>query len=94
MTAHDRDLPRHRQRAITIRSDKAAKLLVQLTRSGRSQAEIVEEALAAMPLPATKRSREERLTRFNALVATFRPDPGYNMAQFDEETYDENGLPR
>lgn len=95
MTAHDHKLrPRHKQRTISVRSDRAAELLAILTRTGRSQAEVIEEALAAMPLPPQARSREERIARIKALVKTFTPEPGYTMAQFDAETYDENGLPR
>ena len=97
MTVHDPAInrrPRHQQAAITIRSDKAAELLARLTRTGRSQAEVIEAALESVPLPQPKRTREERLARIQALVATFKPDPSFTMAQFDAETYDENGLPR
>ena len=97
MPVHDPAInrrPRHQQAAITIRSDKAAELLARLTRTGRSQAEVIEAALESVPLPQPKRTREERLARIQALVATFKPDPSFTMAQFDAETYDENGLPR
>lgn len=95
MTAHDHKLrPRHKQRTISFRSDRAAELLAKLTRGGRSQAEVIEEALAAMPTPAPRRSREERIARIDAIVARVKPQPGFTMAQFDAETYDENGLPR
>ncbi len=39
------ELPRRRQPPITIRSARAADLLRRLTTSGRSQVEVIEEAL-------------------------------------------------
>lgn len=97
MTVHDpanTRRPRHKQAAITIRSDKAAELLARLTRTGRSQAEVIEAALEALPLPAPRRSREERIARIKAITARVKPNPAFTMALFDAETYDENGLPR
>lgn len=86
--------PRHQQRAITIRSDRVAELLEAFTRAGRSQAEVIEAALEALPSPPPVRSREEKIARIKAILVRVKPDPDYTVAQFDAETYDENGLPR
>lgn len=42
---------RRSQKQITIRSDRAAALLKLLTRDGRSQVSVIEEALDRMPDP-------------------------------------------
>ncbi len=99
MSAHPQDMdqqnrPRQKQAAITIRSDRAAELLAKLTRTGRSQAEVIEAALEALPQPPARRSREERLARIAAIVGKGRGMPATTMAEFDAETYDELGLPR
>jgi hypothetical protein len=54
---------RRRQPPITIRSAKAAARLCLLTRDGRSQSEVIEDALERMPLPALVSSAEERVAR-------------------------------
>ena len=86
---------RRHQPPITIRSERALARLRLLTSGGRSQAEVIEEALEAMPLPARARSTVEKLARLNAILASV-PPAGHNntMAEFDAETYDGNGLPR
>lgn len=99
MTVHDSDMarqarPRSKQAAITIRSDRAAELLARQTRTGRSQAEVIEAALEALPPLRSTRSREEKLARLAAIVEAGRGLQGMSMAEFDAETYDENGLPR
>src|SRR3546814_5925165 len=50
--------PRRKQRAITIRSDHALKRLELLARDGRSQVEIIEEALDRMPLRSEEHTSE------------------------------------
>ena len=85
---------RRRQRPITIRSERAAARLALLTRDGRSQAEVIEEALERMPLPPQARAPEERLARLEAITAKGRGLPRTPMTDFDAETYGPDGLPR
>ena len=86
--------PRHRQTAISFRSDKAAALLAQLTRGGRSQARVIEDALAKVVADAPALSAAE----FEALVeAAVEPARGYvgrSRAEIEAEIYDDDGLPR
>ena len=88
---------RRHQPPITIRSTKAAERLVLLTRDGRSQAQVIEEALDLMPLPPPPPSPEDRaaiIAEIRAIIASV-PKRNYpKMAEIDEEMYDENGLPR
>lgn len=87
--------PRRQQAPITIRSDRALKRLKLLTRSGRSQAEVVEEALEQLPLPpADDEATEGRLADLNALIAKVPKDSVMSMKEFDALEYDENGDPR
>lgn len=85
--------PRRKQRAITIRSDHALRRLELLARNGRSQAEIIEEALDRMPLPP-----EGDAEAFRAEIAAIQarvPKRAYpTMAEIDAELYDADGLPR
>jgi hypothetical protein len=85
---------RRRQPPITIRSAKAAARLGLLTRDGRSQAEVIEDALERMPLPRAACSAEERVARIKAIVATV--DRAYlpTMAELDAVEYDADGNPR
>lgn len=87
-------LPRRKQRAITIRSDRALKRLELLARDGRSQADIIEEALDRMPLPAVRPELEAFRRKIAAILADVDPARVPSMAEFDMATYDENGLPR
>jgi hypothetical protein len=84
---------RRRQRPITIRSEKAAALLAQLTRTGRSQAEIIEEALSLMPLPEARPDPETLLARIEAVIAGGAKPP-IDLAAVEAEMYDDLGLPR
>lgn len=92
--------PRRHQTAITIRSDRAAQLLRPYMAQGRSQAQVIEEALERLPAPAPKRDPfgeeavAERMARLDALLAHLPPTPIGTMAAFDAEEYDEDGLPR
>jgi hypothetical protein len=86
---------RRSQQPITIRSDRAAARLAILTRNGRSQAQVIEEALEAMPVPETVDNPSERLARINAIVAKLRQRTDIpSMAEFDAREYDERGNPR
>lgn len=39
------EIPRHKQKQIKIRSDKAAAILAELARDGRTKVSIIEDAL-------------------------------------------------
>jgi antitoxin VapB len=88
--------PRRQQTPITIRSDRAAQRLALLVRSGRSQAEIIEEALDKVDLPPNE--EEERQAFLHQLEEIGRRARARGhiptMAEFDEATYDERGLLR
>ena len=89
--------PRRHQTPITIRSDKAAQRLSLLTKSGRSQADVIEEALEKVPLPLSREEeREVFLARIDELSRRSAAEPRKwkSMAEFDEATYDERGLLR
>jgi antitoxin VapB len=85
--------PRHRQKPIAIRSDKAARLLAQLTRDGRSQAQVIEDALEQAVAATRPRSVEEWKAQIDAIV-TPAHGSGLTYRELREEYYDENGLPR
>ena len=74
--------PRRKQPSITIRSQRAVERLKLLTRDGRSQAAIVEEAL------------ERREARIMEILERIDPDSIPTMAEFDAREYDERGNPR
>jgi len=84
--------PRRKQTPITIRSDRAAARLKLLTRDGRSQAEVIEEALDMVPAPEpADQEREAWLARLDALVAKIPKGSLMTMKEFDALEYDENG---
>jgi hypothetical protein len=85
---------RRDQPPITIRSEKALARLRLLTRDGRSQVAVIEEALERMPLPAQAASLDERLAELKAITARTRGLPRLTMAEFDALEYDDNGMPR
>lgn len=87
-------LPRHRQAPISFRSDKAARLLAQLTRDGRSQAQVIEEALAKAAAEVRPLTVEERNARIDAIVRPGHGLPGRTREEIEAEMYDEFGLPR
>ena len=87
-------IARRRQPAITIRSAKAVERLALLTRDGRSQAQVIEEALERMPLPAPQRDREAIIASIREIIASIPKGSFPTMAEIDDELYDENGLPR
>ncbi|HLL30977.1 MAG TPA: hypothetical protein VK403_08275 [Allosphingosinicella sp.] len=87
--------PRRKQTSITIRSDRAAERLALLTRTGRSQAEIIEDALDEVALPPSEEDeRQAFLDRIDEITrrAAARPRKWKCLAEFDEATYDERGL--
>lgn len=86
--------PRRAQQPITIRSDKAAAKLAILTRGGRSQAEVIEDALDRVPEPAEPDTVAARMARLSAILDQIDPSGIPTMAEFDAMTYDEYGLPR
>ncbi|HEX8938035.1 MAG TPA: hypothetical protein VF776_07180 [Sphingomicrobium sp.] len=85
---------RRQQRAITIRSDHALARLALLTRDGRSQAQVIEEALDRMPLPKPLPDRAARRLRIEAILAKVPKRKFPTMVELDAELYDEDGLPR
>jgi hypothetical protein len=87
-------VPRHRQRPISFRSDLAARLLARLTRDGRSQAEVIEEALTRAAETAPSMSSEEFIARVDAIVRPLHGLSGKSFKEIDAELWDENGLPR
>lgn len=87
--------PRRKQPSITIRSQRAVERLKLLTRDGRSQAAIVEEALERMPLPPQERlTLKQREARIMEILEGIDPDSIPTMAEFDAREYDERGNPR
>jgi len=88
--------PRRQQAPITIRSDRAAQRLLLLTRDGRSQAEVIEEALERFPLPeAEETDRVAFLEEIRELARRARATGSIpTMEEFDAATYDERGLLR
>lgn len=86
---------RRAQQPITIRSDRAAARLAVLTRDGRSQAQVIEEALEAMPEPApAPPDRAALLARIDETIAKLSQRKIPSMAEFDAREYDERGNPR
>ena len=85
---------RRAQKPITIRSDKAAELLAAHTRNGRSQAEVIEDALERMPAPKREVPADARAANLLSEMAKLRGDGIPTMAEFDASEYDEDGNPR
>jgi hypothetical protein len=86
-------VPRHRQTPISFRSDRAARLLAQLTRDGHSQAQVIEEALEKAVESKPRISSEEFIARIDAIVRPLQGLPGKSFKEIDDEMWDENGLP-
>jgi hypothetical protein len=88
-------IPRHRQTAISFRSNRAAQLLAELTRDGKSQAQVVEEALekavAGIKTPLTL---EEKIARIDAILQPAHAlADGTTFKDIDDKMWDEHGLP-
>lgn len=89
--------PRRQQATITIQSDRAKARLALLTRDGRSQAQVIEDALDLAPVPPPRLSPEElaqRRARLEAILDRIDPATKMTMAEFDALEYDEFGDPR
>jgi len=86
-------VPRHRQKPISFRSDKAAAILARLTRDGRSQAQVIEEALEKAAVDQPRLSPEEFIAQIDAIVRPLHGLPGKSFKEIDDEMWDENGLP-
>lgn len=84
---------RRTQKPITIRSDRAAARLELLTATmGCSQAQVIEEALDRMPLPADDSGRAAKIARIDATLALLHRRADIpSMAEFDAREYDERG---
>jgi len=67
-----------------------------LTRHGRSQAEVIEEALESLPLQGGDAETKARRERIDEICRRMAETPGKfsSIEQFDRETYDERGLLR
>lgn len=91
-------VPRRAQTPITIRSDRAAARLKRLTRHGRSQAEVIEEALdqlSDIEAPSDMNADDAaQYVRLKRLVASIEPGSVLSMKEFDALEYDEFGDPR
>lgn len=86
-------VPRHRQKPIAFRSDKAARLLAEMTRDGRSQAQVIEEALEQVAQTAPRLSPEEFVAQVKAIVRPAHGLLGKTYHEIRAEMYDEHGLP-
>jgi hypothetical protein len=87
-------VPRSRQTPISFRSDKAAELLAKLTRDGRSQAQVIEEALASAAAEIVPpRTVEERNARIDAIVRPVHGRSKLTFKEIDDAMWDDNGLP-
>ena len=93
MNTQANSVARRKQPAITIRSSRAAERLALLTRGGRSQADVIEEALDRMPVP-TEKSREEIWAEIEQILASVPKRKYPTMAELDDDFWDEDGLPR
>lgn len=85
-------MTRRAQQPITIRSDRAARRLALLTRDGRSQASVIEEALERMPLP--QGAEADLRARIERILDQASPAIIPSIAEFDAREYDERGQPR
>ena len=87
--------PRRAQQPISFRSDKAAARLALLTRSGRSQAEVIEDALDRVGEQGRQADRAAALARLDEIIERIasRNPPVPTMAEFDAREYDARGNP-
>lgn len=85
-------MPRRAEKPITIRSDRAARRLALLTRNGRSQASVIEEALERMPLPPD--AEADLRARIGSILERVDAARVPSAAAFDAREYDERGRPR
>ena len=85
-------MTRRAQQPITVRSDRAARRLALLTRGGRSQASVIEEALERMPLPDD--AQAELRARIEDILDGVPFSAVPSMTAFDVREYDDGGQPR
>ena len=83
-------LPRRQQRRIAFASDRAFQRLRLLTRGGRSQADVIEEALERMPLPMVG-DRTDALEEIRKLLAGLPKRAYPTMQELDASEYDIDG---
>lgn len=87
--------PRRKQPVVSFRSRKAHERLRVLTKGGRSQAEVIEQALEREPDPPMATDADcERI--FREIMAISErgaklPRRWASMAEFDATEYDERG---
>lgn len=87
--------PRRQQTPITIRSDRVAERLKRYTAAGRSQAEVIEEAMDRLPEPEPDPDDlEARQQEIERIVRRLSKRNIPSMEEFDRKEYDENGNPR
>ena len=89
--------PRRQQATVAFQSDRAKARLALLTRDGRSQAQVIEEALDHAPVPPPRLSPEqlaERRAQLEAILDRVDRSTMMTMAEFDALEYDEFGDPR
>lgn len=84
-------VPRSRQSPISFRSDEAAQLLAELTKDGRSQAEVIEAALRREKEARPKLNREEFKARLDAIAQRASGYAGPSRHDIEAELYDEFG---
>ena len=87
--------PRRAQPVISFRSRKAQERLRILTRGGRSQAQVIEQALEREPDPPVADDTENERIFHEIMAISERgsklPRRWASMAEFDAEEYDERG---
>jgi hypothetical protein len=90
-------MPRSKQTPISFRSNEAVRLLAELTKDGRSQAEVIEAALQRELDARPKLTREEFKARLDAIVEraakAAEGQPRLTYQELRTPYYDENGLP-
>lgn len=83
-------LPRRQQRRIAFASDRAFRRLQLLTRGGRSQADVIEDALERMPLPVAD-DRDCAIKEIRELLAALPKRAYPTMQELDAIEYDADG---
>lgn len=83
-------LPRRQQRRIAFASDRAFERLRLLTSGGRSQADVIEEALERMPLPVAD-DRANVVHEIRELLARLPMRNYPTMQELDAHEYGVDG---
>ncbi len=87
-------LARRKQRGFTIKSDRALARLALLTRDGRSQAQVVEEALERLPLPPILTDCAARRARIETILDSVDRSDLPSRAEIDALEFDSDGINR